>query len=434
MKLGMETPTKGVNSAQPERGLSVFTQNARPTGRDPVKMLIKEEIDKAHSYVLSKCVEARPYFVKYEEELHVGIGDNVSRRKQQNFAQWFKQHIVALRFQDSEEATNELSSLACGPQSMKSYPCCVVDGVCFWVRRDKRLTAPNPGLHILKKNEDKVIELFGLVTNVIELVYKLGQRVVLFSCEWFNTNPDENLIEKEDNLVNICVSSKWYSDDPFVLANEAKQVFYVDDQKRRPSWRLVQGVRDTLLLNCKPTNDSKNESNKNSAALAQSTGNGEHERLSPAPQHSASISCTTSQRDTRKEQQNELVETLETQLEKERALASSQKAELESRRALAQVQKAELESQRELTLRQKVELESQRALTFSQKAELENQRASSQSQQRELESQRLLTKCQQAELESTRRVVQGQNQLYQGQKQLLKDQRERLKYLEDFLT
>ncbi|KAI3913136.1 hypothetical protein MKW98_007152 [Papaver atlanticum] len=269
----METPTNGVSSAQPERGLSVFTQNARPIGRDPVKMLTKEEIDKAHSYVLSNCVEVRPYFVKYQEELQVGIGDNVSRRQQQNFAQWFKQHMIALRFQDSEEATNGLSSLACGPQSMKSYPCCVINGVCFWVRRDKRLNAPNPGLHILRKNEDKVIELFGLATNVIELVYKLGQRVVLFSCEWFNTNPDENLIEKENNLVNICVSSKWYDDDPFVLANEAIQVFYVDDQKWRPSWRLVQGVQARVLLNTTPIHNSKNESNKNSAALAQSTEN-----------------------------------------------------------------------------------------------------------------------------------------------------------------
>ncbi|KAI3945671.1 hypothetical protein MKW92_004870 [Papaver armeniacum] len=433
----MGTPTSGVTSAQPERGISVFTQNARPIGRDPVKMLTKEEIDKAHSYVLSNCVEVRPYFVKYQEELQVGIGDNVSRRKQQNFVQWFNQHMIAMQFQDSEEATNGLSSLACGPQSMKSYPCCVINGVCFWVRRDKRLNAPNPGLHVLRKNEDKVIELFGLVTNVIELVYKLGQRVVLFSCEWFNTNPDENLIEKENNLVNICVSSKWYDDDPFVLANEAMQVFYVDDQKWRPSWRLVQGVQARVLLNTTTSiHNSKNESNKNSA-LAQSTENtfdGEHERISTAPQHSTSLSCITSQRDTRKEHQDELVGTLETQLKSVRALSSSQKAELESRRSLAQVQQAELESQRALTLDQKVELESQRALTLGQKAELESQRALSQSQQRELESQRLLTKRQQAELESTRRVVQGQNQLYQGQKQLLKDQQERLKYLEEFFT
>ncbi|KAI3894352.1 hypothetical protein MKW92_026969 [Papaver armeniacum] len=426
----METPTSGINSAQPERGLSVFTQNARPIGRDPVKMLTKEEIDKAHSYVLINCVEVRPYLAKYKVELRVGIGDSLTGWQQKNFAQWFKQHMMTLRYQESEEATNELFSLACGPQSMKSYPCCVINGVCFWVRRDKRLTAPNPGLHILRKTEDKVIELFGLATNVIELVYKLGHRVVLFSCEWFNTNPNENLIEMENNLVNICVSSKWYGDDPFVLANEAVQVFYVDDQKCRPNWRLVQGP--------KPMNSSKNESNRNSAALAQSIENifdGEHERVRTAPQHSTSVSCTTSsQIETRKEQPKEFVATLETELESERALWSSQKAELESRRASAQVQKTEIDCQRALILSRKVELESQRALTMSQKAELESQKALSQRQQMELESQRLLTKYQQDELESIRRVIQGQNQLYQDQQQLLKDQQERLKHFENFFT
>ncbi|RZC50609.1 hypothetical protein C5167_019024 [Papaver somniferum] len=181
-----------------------------------------------------------------------------------------------------------------------------------------------------------------------------------------------------------------------------------------------------------------NESNKNSAAVAQIPDNisdSEHEqRISTEPQRSTSMSSTTSSRkETRKEQVNELVKTLEAELENERALTVSQKAELDSRCALTQVQKAELESQRALTLSQKVELESQRALTLSQKAELESQRALSKSQQTELESQRLLTRCQQAELESTRRVVQGQNQLLQDQQQLLKDQQERLKHFEDLV-
>ncbi|KAI3988042.1 hypothetical protein MKX01_011831 [Papaver californicum] len=426
----MTTPTGRLSSALPVEGLSVFSQDARPIGRDPVKALTREEIDKAHSYVLNNCVEVRPYFVKYREELKVGSGDKLSGRQQKDFAQWFKQHMMTLRHQESEEATNQLFSLACGPHSMRSYPCCVINGVCFWVRRDKRHKAPNPGLHVLREHEDEVIELFGYATNVIELVYKLGHRLVLFSCEWFKTNPNENLIQKESNLVNICVNFKWYHDDVFVLANEATQVFYLDDQKWRPNWRLVQGVQETVLLNIKPTIDSENP-----AAVAQIPDNisgSEHERISTEPQRSTSMSSTTSsRRETRKEQVNELVKTPETELENERALTV--KAELESRCALTQVQKAELESQRALTLSQKVELESQRALTLSQKAELKSQRALSQSQQTELESQRLLTRCQQAELESTRRVVQGQNQLLQDQQQLLKDQQERLKHFEDLV-
>ncbi|XP_026422626.1 uncharacterized protein LOC113318649 isoform X1 [Papaver somniferum] len=433
----MTTPTDRLSQA-PVEGLSVFSQDARPLGRDPVKALTREEIDKAHSYVLNSCVEAQPYFAKYREELKVGSGVKLSGRQQKDFAQWLKQYLMTLRHQESEEATNELFSLACGPHSMRSYPCCVINGVCFWVRRDKRHKAPNPGLHIVREHEGEVVELFGYATNVIELVYKLGHRVVLFSTEWFNTSPNENFIQKEGNLINICVNFKWYHDDAFVLANEATQVFYLDDQKWRPNWRLVQGLQDTVLLNIKPTDDIKNESNKNSAAVAQIPDNisdSEHEqRISTEPQRSTSMSSTTSSRkETRKEQVNELVKTLEAELENERALTVSQKAELDSRCALTQVQKAELESQRALTLSQKVELESQQALTLSQKAELESQRALSKSQQTELESQRLLTRCQQAELESTRRVVQGQNQLLQDQQQLLKDQQERLKHFEDLV-
>ncbi|MCL7033363.1 hypothetical protein MKW94_028725, partial [Papaver nudicaule] len=88
----MTTPTGELSPTLPVEGLSVFSQNACPIGRDPVKALTKDEIDKAHLYVLNNCDEVRPHFVKYREELKVGSDDKLSARQQNNFAQWFKDH------------------------------------------------------------------------------------------------------------------------------------------------------------------------------------------------------------------------------------------------------------------------------------------------------------------------------------------------------
>lgn len=47
-------------------------------------------------------------------------------------------------------------------------------------------------------------------------------------------------IMKEQNLTSIYVNAEWYKDDPFILASQVQQVFYIDDLKHGPNWKIVQ--------------------------------------------------------------------------------------------------------------------------------------------------------------------------------------------------
>ena len=46
----------------------------------------------------------------------------------------------------------------------------------------------------------------------------------------------------ENNITSINITSESYKDDQFILASQAQQVFYVEDQSRDPNWHIVQHV------------------------------------------------------------------------------------------------------------------------------------------------------------------------------------------------
>ena len=47
----------------------------------------------------------------------------------------------------------------------------------------------------------------------------------------------------ENNITSININGEAYKDDQFILASQAKQVFYVADPSRGPNWRVVQHVK-----------------------------------------------------------------------------------------------------------------------------------------------------------------------------------------------
>jgi hypothetical protein len=69
-------------------------------------------------------------------------------------------------------------------------------------------------------------DYYGLVDEVLELQYDCNehQTVVLFKCTWFD-NKDGVVVHK-NKLVDVKPTSRLQSDDPFILASQAEQVFY----------------------------------------------------------------------------------------------------------------------------------------------------------------------------------------------------------------
>ena len=86
--------------------------------------------------------------------------------------------------------------------------------------------------------------------DILEFKYLNGFSVILFKCKWFNTDPTKKKIKTDNNITSINISSEWFKDDQFILASQAKQVFYVNDLFNSTNWKVVVDVNHPLLKNC----------------------------------------------------------------------------------------------------------------------------------------------------------------------------------------
>ena len=149
-----------------------------------------------------------------------------------------------LRSQQLAEATDELWSLANGPNMlMKFYSGCMCNGVRFHTKdRDNRRKSQNSGLVVNGDHDGKAIDFYGYLCNVCEMTYIFGYRVVLFCCEWFNLGSGRT-VQTDAHFTSIDVRGRWYQNDPFVLPSQVHQVFYVNDPKLGPHWQIVQRIQ-----------------------------------------------------------------------------------------------------------------------------------------------------------------------------------------------
>ena len=85
---------------------------------------------------------------------------------------------------------------------------------------------------------------YGVVNEIWDLDY-IGFRIPIFKCDWVDSNSGV----KSDELGFTCVdlSKLGHKFDPFILAAQAKQVFYVQDPID-PRWHVVLSVPQHEVL------------------------------------------------------------------------------------------------------------------------------------------------------------------------------------------
>lgn len=150
-----------------------------------------------------------------------------------------------LHAQKSPEVTDELFSLACGPDPrVVRYSGCIVKGIRFHTNeREKIRKTQNSGVVVKGEHEDCDMDFFGILTDIIGLNYCGGNQVFIFKCDWWHLSNRKGICTDE-HFTSINISHTWYKDDPFVLASQAEQVFYLEDTKLKGNWHVVQ--EDTI--------------------------------------------------------------------------------------------------------------------------------------------------------------------------------------------
>ncbi|KAF2288823.1 hypothetical protein GH714_015839 [Hevea brasiliensis] len=178
----------------------------------------------------------------HKEELQRQSIANVQHRHQDEFPSWFKQYVVQKNLRGSLESTNHLYVLGLGPDMrVAKYSGIIVNGIRFHnIERDKYRHIQNSGIVVKGEHNSEEIDFYGELTDIIELEYCHGNCVYVFKCNWWNISDKKNVSRTYGQLMSVNVNRKWYVDDPFVLANQASQAFYINDIKNDSGWKIVQ--------------------------------------------------------------------------------------------------------------------------------------------------------------------------------------------------
>ena len=150
--------------------------------------------------------------------------------------------IIATYECPSSNVTHDLYALAIELDlHIQVYSGCVVNGVRYHTKaRDERHTTQNSGVCVEPECDGETSDFFGLVDEIQELSYLYWNKVIIFKFSWFDTN---NTAGKKDNhFTSIKTDSLWYENEPYVLGDQVKQVFYVEDNKAGGSQKIIQKV------------------------------------------------------------------------------------------------------------------------------------------------------------------------------------------------
>jgi hypothetical protein len=123
-----------------------------------------------------------------------------------------------------------LQILTSGPSTMiHTYTSYEINGYTFYTRaQDNKKTNQNNGVRTDAYDYDGNRETYyGFIEEIWELEYRKFLKVPLFRCQWIRL-PDGVKIDKYD-MTNVNFRFLNYREQPFVLAKDVTQVFYVKD-------------------------------------------------------------------------------------------------------------------------------------------------------------------------------------------------------------
>ncbi|XP_060965344.1 uncharacterized protein LOC133034304 [Cannabis sativa] len=119
--------------------------------------------------------------------------------------------------------------------------------------RDKKRKTQNSGVNVARTEG---FDYYGILEDVITISYIGAYTITLFECKWYNTNPIRKKTITENNITSINIRGFWYQDEPYILANQAKQVFYLEDPLRGRDWNVVEDISHRKIWDI---NDNKDE-------------------------------------------------------------------------------------------------------------------------------------------------------------------------------
>ncbi|XP_004506268.1 uncharacterized protein [Cicer arietinum] len=162
------------------------------------------------------------------------------------FPEWFRAYAS-----DKENGVTDpnLLSLAWGPDSMvKTWHKYYINGYKFhtktWSQGKKTISS---GVYVKGVTGGWEDDFYGVIQHIFELeYYKLPHKVALFYCQWFDPRRNrETKVHPQYDIVDIKMNRKYDLYDPFIIAQKARQVYYVPYPEMRTDKRHRSAVIKT---------------------------------------------------------------------------------------------------------------------------------------------------------------------------------------------
>ncbi|KAL3627015.1 hypothetical protein CASFOL_028378 [Castilleja foliolosa] len=238
----------------------------RKTERDEGKGTFGGQLEKissvmrcqAHLYVIRNTNEVE----KYVQEHMSLLGSRYSSRKTQkwiidehnrSFSVWLRARVLDQIQKSPGSVSTTLTWLSQEPLfEVKSFAAYEINGVTFYTKeQDDKSTTQNSGVMLVAetahvssaKDNNPVYEdttYYGVIEHIWELDYT-NFKVPVFHCRWANSST--GVKRDELGFVQVDLDRVGYKGDAFILASQAKQVFYVPDPSNN-KWSVVLTAKE----------------------------------------------------------------------------------------------------------------------------------------------------------------------------------------------
>ncbi|CAL5346476.1 unnamed protein product [Camellia sinensis] len=224
---------------------------------DNPEILMGRALGKGKGFVLDNTtwVQAHREHREFIKRSHRRLRDyDVDRRHNDEFPKWFNSHVAELLATENVALSEEIKILALGPsQKATRFNGYIINGTRYHTKScELRRKTQNSGVMVKAKTSSYAsakdinpvegdVAYYGYVTDIIELYYSHDHRYMLFMCNWIDNNKGLKQDDFGFTLVNfnhLLYAKKQDSDEPFILASQAQQVFYVNDSVDE-DWNVV---------------------------------------------------------------------------------------------------------------------------------------------------------------------------------------------------
>ena len=157
----------------------------------------------------------------------------IQRQHNEHFATWLRQRLMGVVGLDAQ-----LAFLARGPSTtILKFQGYNINGYTFYTRsQDKKSTNQNSGVRIdATDTSGRKNSYYGVIEEIWELEYG-PLKIPLFKCQWVKLTAGGVTID-EYGMTLVDLNKIGFLDEPFVLAKDVTQVFYVKDMASKPKKR-----------------------------------------------------------------------------------------------------------------------------------------------------------------------------------------------------